>query len=175
MPLIIAVIALVASSVLLAGCELGRLGTLDQPPDRSKVEMLSVSYTTGGGFGTASQTCDKTVTIDKDGNVTLENDYDPSLVEHYKIDEETAAELKLFIEERADVFMGDVKLGDGCDGPTESIKLVTADGQVYETGGYMVSDQRFETISDKIVEAAGKDRFEEYLSKVYGLDSYHGY
>ena len=131
------------------------------------LEISSIEYSSGGGFGTQAETATITVIINDDGSVEFTNSYKESLTNEFKIEEANVKDLENYINENRDIFFKEnITDEEALDASSEYIKVKTKDGKSYDVGGYCVIDDQFDEIVDKIIESAGEEEYTEYLKEV---------
>ena len=86
-------------------------------------EIIEISYSYGGGFGTIIDTSNKTITFTPDGVIKLSNSYN-SYTETFNIDQSKYNELNDFIKENMSLFDEKPKENDDVlDGSHSSIQI----------------------------------------------------
>ena len=120
--------------------------------DYKNYEIIEISYSYGGGFGTIVDTSNKTITFTPDGIVKLSNSYN-SYTETFSINQSKYNELSDFIKENLSLFDEKPKEAkDVLDGSNSSIQIKLKNGQIKEIGGYMIKNKKFHKIEKKIYE-----------------------
>lgn len=131
------------------------------------LEISSIEHSYGGGFGTAAETATITIIINDDGNVQFTNNYKETLIKEFKIDETIVKDLENYINKNCEIFSKkDITNKDAQDAGSEYIRVKTKDGKSYEIGGYCVTDNQFNEITNKIIETAGKEEYTKYKKEV---------
>ena len=129
-------------------------------------EIIEISYSYGGGFGTIVDTSNKTITFTPDGIVKLSNSYN-SYTETFNINQAKYKELNDFIKENLSLFNEKPREDkDVLDGGNSSIKIKLKDGQIKEIGGYMIKNKKFHKIKDKIFEIIDYKKIEKYENNI---------
>ena len=129
-------------------------------------EIIEISYSYGGGFGTIVDTSDKTITFTPNGIVKLSNNYN-YYTETFSIDQSKYNELNDFIKENISLF--DEKPNedqDVLDGSSSSIRIKLKDGQIKEIGGYMIKNKKFHKIKKKIYEIIDYKKINQYEDNI---------
>ena len=129
-------------------------------------EIIEISYSYGGGFGTIVDTSVKTITFTPNGIVKLSNNYN-NYTETFSIDQSKYNELNDLIEENISLF--DEKTNedqDVLDGGKSSIQIKLKDGQIKEFGGYMIKNKKFHNIKNKIYEIIDNKKIKQYEDNI---------
>ena len=129
-------------------------------------EIIEISYSHGGGFGTIVDTSDKTITFTPNGIVKLSNNYN-YYTETFSIDQSKYNELNDFIKENLSLF--DEKPNedkDVLDGSSSSIQIKLKNGQIKEIGGYMIKNKKFHKIKKKIYEIIDYKKIKQYEDNI---------
>ena len=149
------------------GSKMKKEDSSDKKDRDTKVEIVEIKYSYGGGFGTEAYTAMKTITFTPDNNIKFSNSFDDS-VEEYQGDDEDFEDLANFIAKRIDLFDQEVKSEDALDGGSEYIEIKLKNGKTKKFGGYMVRNQKFIEIKQRvfrIVEEGRLDRYERNIGK----------
>ena len=129
-------------------------------------EIIEISYSYGGGFGTIVDTSDKTITFTPDGIVKLSNSYN-SYTETFSIDQSKYNELNDFVKENLSLFDEKPKEDKNVlDGGNSSIQIKLKNGQIKEIGGYMIENKKFHKIKNKIYEIIDYKRLNQYEDNI---------
>jgi hypothetical protein len=129
-------------------------------------EIIEISYSYGGGFGTIVDTSDKTITFTPDGIVKLSNSYN-SYIETFNIDQSKYNELNDFVKENLSLFDEKPKEDKNVlDGGNSSIQIKLKNGQIKEIGGYMIVNKKFHKIKNKIYEIIDYKRLNQYEDNI---------
>ena len=129
-------------------------------------EIIEISYSYGGGFGTIVDTSNKTITFTPDGIVKLSNSYN-SYTETFNIDQSKYNELNDFVKEYLSLFDEKPKEDKNVlDGGNSSIQIKLKNGQIKEIGGYMIENKKFRKIKNKIYEIIGYKRLNQYEDNI---------
>ena len=129
-------------------------------------EIIEISYSYGGGFGTIVDTANKTITFTPDGIVKLSNSYN-SYTETFNIDQSKYNELHDLIKENLSLFEEKPKEAkDVLDGSYSSIRIKLKNGQAKEIGGYMIKNQIFDKIKNKIYEIIDYKKLNQYKDNI---------
>ena len=129
-------------------------------------EIIEISYSYGGGFGTIVDTSNKTITFTPDGIVKLSNSYN-SYTETFNIDQSKYNELNDFVKENLSLFEEKPKEAkDVLDGSYSSIRIKLKNGQAKEIGGYMIKNQNFDKIKNKIYEIIDYKKLNQYKDNI---------
>ena len=129
-------------------------------------EIIEISYSHGGGFGTIVDTSNKTITFTPDGIVKLSNSYN-SYTETFSIDQSKYNELSDFIKENFSLFAEKPnEAQDVLDGSSSSIRIKLKDGQIKEIGGYMIKNKKFHKIKKKIYEIIDYKKINQYEDNI---------
>ena len=105
-------------------------------------EIIEISYSYGGGFGTIIDASKKTITFTPNGKVKLSNSYN-SYTEIFSIDQDKYKELNDFIIENISLFDEKPKEDENVlDGGSSRIQIRLKDGQIKEIGGYMIKNKK---------------------------------
>ena len=129
-------------------------------------EIIEISYSYGGGFGTIVDTSNKTITFTPDGIVKLSNSYN-SYTETFNIDQSKYNELNDFVKENLSLFDEKPKEDKNVlDGGNSSIQIKLKNGQIKEIGGYMIENKKFHKIKNKIYEIIDYKRLNQYEDNI---------
>ena len=129
-------------------------------------EIIEISYSYGGGFGTIVDTSNKTITFTPDGTVKLSNSYN-SYTETFSIDQSKYNELNDFIKENLSLFDEKPKEAkDVLDGGNSRIQIKLENGQIKEIGGYMIKNKKFHKIKKKIYEIIDYKKIKQYEDNI---------
>ena len=129
-------------------------------------EIIEISYSYGGGFGTIVDTANKTITFTPDGIVKISNSYN-SYTETFNIDQSKYNELHDLIKENLSLFEEKPKEDkDVLDGSYSSIRIKLKNGQSKEIGGYMIKNQNFDKIKNKIYEIIDYKKLNQYKDNI---------
>lgn len=129
-------------------------------------EIIEISYSYGGGFGTIIDTSNKTITFTPDGVIKLSNSYN-SYTETFNIDQSKYNELNDFIKENMSLFDEKPKENDDVlDGSHSSIQIKLKDGQIKKIGGYMITNKKFKKIKNKIYEIVDYKMLKQYEKNI---------
>lgn len=129
-------------------------------------EIIEISYSYGGGFGTIVDTANKTITFTPDGIVKLSNSYN-SYTETFNIDQSKYNELHDLIKENLSLFEEKPKEDKNVlDGGNSSIQIKLKNGQIKEIGGYMIENKKFHKIKNKIYEIIDYKRLNQYEDNI---------
>ncbi len=129
-------------------------------------EIIEISYSYGGGFGTIVDTSNKTITFTPDGIVKLSNSYN-SYTETFSIDQSKYNELSDFIKENLSLFDEKPKENKNVlDGGNSSIQIKLKNGQIKEIDGYMIENKKFHKIKNKIYEIIDYKRLNQYEDNI---------
>lgn len=129
-------------------------------------EIIEISYSYGGGFGTIIDTSNKTITFTPDGVIKLSNSYN-SYTETFNIDQSKYNELNDFIKENMSLFDEKPKENDDVlDGSHSSIQIKLKDGQTKKIGGYMITNKKFKKIKNKIYEIVDYKMLKQYEKNI---------
>ena len=129
-------------------------------------EIIEISYSYGGGFGTIVDTSNKTITFTPDGIVKLSNSYN-SYTETFNIDRSKYNELNDFVKVNLSLFAEKPKEDKNVlDGGNSSIQIKLKNGQIKEIGGYMIENKKFHKIKNKIYEIIDYKRLNQYEDKL---------
>ncbi len=127
-----------------------------------QLNIATIVYSFGGGYGTLASTASRIITIYSDGHVLFSNSYN-DYVEESDIEITGYNELKSFINARKDIFNRGVKENHNVsDGGSSHIKIILDNGEEYTVGGYMVDDNTFGEIVNKIYRTIDSNKFNEY-------------
>ena len=134
--------------------------------DYKNYEIIEISYSYGGGFGTIVDTSNKTITFTPDGIVKLSNSYN-SYTETFSINQSKYNELSDFIKENLSLFDEKPKEAkDVLDGSNSSIQIKLKNGQIKEIGGYMIKNKKFHKIEKKIYEIIDYKKIKQYEDNI---------
>ena len=134
--------------------------------DYKNYEIIEISYSYGGGFGTIADTSNKTITFTPDGTVKLSNSYN-SYTETFSIDQSKYNELNDFIKENLSLFDEKPKEAkDVLDGGNSRIQIKLENGQIKEIGGYMIKNKKFHKIKKKIYEIIDYKKIKQYEDNI---------
>jgi len=134
--------------------------------DYKNYEIIEISYSYGGGFGTIVDTSNKTITFTPDGIVKLSNSYN-SYTETFSINQSKYNELSDFIKENLSLFDEKPKEAkDVLDGSNSSIQIKLKNGQIKEIGGYMIKNKKFHKIEKKIYEIIDYKKIRQYEDNI---------
>ena len=126
--------------------------------------IVEVRYSTNDSYGTESSTSSMVAVISKDGIVTFANSYNAESTS-LNISPEKFSELVKVINDNSSIFYNKVKEDENIsDGSYSYITIKTVDGEM-TVGGYMVSDQKYINIENKILEVVGKETFFKYKNE----------
>lgn len=129
-------------------------------------EIIEISYSYGGGFGTIVDASNKTITFTPDGIVKLSNSYN-SYTETFNIDQSKYNELNDFVKENLSLFDEKPKEDKNVlDGGNSSIQIKLKNGQIKEIGGYMIENEKFHKIINKIYEIIDYKRLNQYEDNI---------
>lgn len=129
-------------------------------------EIIEISYSYGGGFGTIIDTSNKTITFTPDGVIKLSNSYN-SYTETFNINQSKYNELNDFIKENMSLFDEKPKENDDVlDGSHSSIQIKLKDGQTKKIGGYMITNKKFKKIKNKIYEIVDYKMLKQYEKNI---------
>lgn len=129
-------------------------------------EIIEISYSYGGGFGTIVDTSNKTITFTPDGIVKLSNSYN-SYTETFNIDQSKYNELNDFVKENLSLFDEKPKEDKNVlDGGNSSIQIKLKNDQIKEIGGYMIENKKFHKIKNKIYEIIDYKRLNQYEDNI---------
>ena len=129
-------------------------------------EIIEISYSYGGGFGTIIDTSNKTITFTPDGVIKLSNSYN-SYTETFNIDQSKYNELNDFIKENMSLFDEKPKENDDVlDDSHSSIQIKLKDGQIKKIGGYMITNKKFKKIKNKIYEIVDYKMLKQYEKNI---------
>ena len=168
--IIIVVILIVL--VLIIGTIVAAIKKHNTEEENAKVKMptkFTISYSYGGGFTTYADSLNREITIDQDGNVTIELTIDDSKVEplKYNIGKDKAKELMKFFYENE---FYDVKKDLSNNNVTDldsryiEVKSNTFNRRV---GGYAASiNNKFRKFSTKIIDIVGEEKIQEFRDSV---------
>ena len=129
-------------------------------------EIIEISYSYGGGFGTIVDASNKTITFTPDGIVKLSNSYN-SYTETFNIDQSKYNELNDFVKENLSLFDEKPKEDKNVlDGGNSSIQIKLKNGQIKEISGYMIGNKKFHKIKNKIYEIIDYKRLNQYEDNI---------
>ncbi len=129
-------------------------------------EIIEINYSYGGGFGTIISTSYKKISINQNGEITFSNNYN-SYIEKDSINQEKYDELKDFILNRISLFNEKPLDNENVlDGTTSSIIIKFKTGEVKEIGGYMIKNNKYQEIKDKIYETISAERINKYVKNI---------
>lgn len=152
----ILLLLIITLGLVLVGCK---------KEDYSNVVITKIEYSYGGGFGTESTTAEKTFTF-AEGKLVVTNSYDDSTLE-MELSKEKYEELVEFIKERMSVFDEITKKDtDVMDGGSSHLKVTLDDNTTKEMGGYMVSNEKYVEIKEKIKEITDLDAVKYYIKNI---------
>ena len=125
-----------------------------------------IEYAYGGGYGTMADTATKRIIIKSDLTVQFSNDYNNS-TKIFKISSDKYNELCAYIIDNSSIFINKPKENmNVMDGGSSHIIVKTTDGQEYNVGGYMITDKKYTNMKTKIIDIAGKKRFNNYANSI---------
>lgn len=134
--------------------------------DYSNDEIVEISYSYGGGFGTEVDTATKTITFMKNGKGKLSNSYN-SYTENFNIGKNKYMELSDFISARISLFDEKAKEAQNVlDGSSSYITIKFGDGGDKQIGGYMIENKKFKEIEKKINEVIDKKKLSQYIKNI---------
>ena len=129
-------------------------------------EIIEISYSYGGGFGTIIDASKKTITFTPNGKVKLSNSYN-SYTEIFSIDQDKYKELNDFIIENISLFDEKPKEDENVlDGGSSRIQIKLKDGQIKEIGGYMIKNKKYTKIKNKIYETIDSEKLSKYEKNI---------
>ena len=149
--------------VIIAGIS---LILINNNKEKTKEEIVEISYTYGGGFGTIIDTANKTITISQNGEVVLSNSYN-SYKETLNIEQSKYNELSDYISDRITLF--DEKANENSsvlDGSSSKISIKLKNDEVKVIGGYMIQNKKFNEIEKKIFEVIDKEALNQYEKNI---------
>ena len=131
------------------------------------VELKSISYSSGGGYGTVVDTATMTIMIYNNGLVTFTNSYNTDIEESFYISENEYKDLEICVMDNSNIFINKPKENhDVMDGSSSSVKFVTTDDIEYTVDGYMIDNDDYDKITKKILDVVDSERFFRYRDKV---------
>lgn len=129
-------------------------------------EIIEISYSYGGGFGTVITTSEKEITFSSNGEVKLSNKYN-SYTESFTIDQSKYNELKEIIIDNISLFDEKPKEDkEVSDGGYSTIQIKLKDGQIKKNGGYMIKNKKYAIIENKIYEIIDYKRLDQYEKNI---------
>lgn len=132
----------------------------------SNLDIIKVTYSYGGGYGTEADTATKTITINSDGSVIFTNSYN-SLTKDVNISSSDYEKLTNFIKKKMSLFNSIIITEDDVyDGTSSHITIESKEGKTYEVGGYMVSNKKYKEIKNMIMDTVGVETFREYVNSI---------
>lgn len=154
----IAIVALIVIAAII-------IVSLIKTNNYKRSDIVEISYSYGGGFGTIVDTSQKTITFYPNGEVKLSNNYN-SYTETFNIDQNKYNELVDSILENFSLFDEKPKEEDALDGSSSSIKIKLKNGQSKEFGGYMINNKKYIKIKNKIYETIDYKRLNQYENNI---------
>ncbi len=168
----IIIVTILIVIVLIIGIVIAAIKKHNMEEDNEKGKMptkFSISYSYGGGFTTYADSLHREITIDQDGNVTIELTIDDSKVEplKYNIGKDKAKELmEFFYENEFYSVKKDLSNNDVTDLDSRYIE-VKSNTFNRRVGGYAASlNNRFRKFSSKIVDTVGEEKIKEFRDSV---------
>ena len=138
-------------------------------------EIIEISYSYGGGFGSIIDTSTKTFTFSPDGIVTLSNSYN-SYIETLNISQIKYNELCNLIKDNFSLLDEKPKENDDIlDGSSSGIQIKLKDGQIKDISGYMLENKKFKIIKNKIYEIIDSKSLKQYIDNIKKNDTSHSY
>ena len=132
----------------------------------SKEEITEVEYSYGGGYGDEIDAASKVITFKNNGIVIFSNSYN-SFTKEFEIGVDKYDELVKFINERITIFNEHADEDkEVLDGSSSTLKITLKDGTIYKTGGYMITNEDYNAIKNKIYELIDNDSFNEYVEDI---------
>ena len=129
------------------------------------LDIVSVSYSFGGGYGTRLITACKIITI-TENEIKFSNEYN-DYVETYDMEKGKFDELVAYINNNISIFNNGVKENSNVsDGSSSNITIILKNGEERKVGGYMVEDEKYSGIVNKIYEMIDGDKFTEYKNNI---------
>ncbi len=129
-------------------------------------EIIEISYSYGGGFGTVIDTSEKTINFTPDGSVKLSNGYN-SYTETFNISQSKYSKLNDLLKDNLSLFDEEPKEDDGVlDGYSSHIQVKLKNGQIKEIGGYMIQNKNYNKIKNKIYEIIDYERLNQYENNI---------
>ncbi len=129
-------------------------------------DITYIEYSFGGGYGTIADTATRNIIIDESGHVSFTNNYD-SHIETFTLNNLEYDKLRTFIMESFDLFINKPRENnDVLDGVTSHITIKRVSGEEYKIGGYAIMDNRYGKMVNKIIDTAGRERFNKYSESI---------
>ncbi len=129
------------------------------------LDIVSVSYSSGGGYGTRLITAYRIITI-TENEIKFSNEYN-DYVETYDMEKGKFDELVAYINNNISIFNKGVKENNAVtDGSSSNITIILKNGEERKVGGYMVEDEKYRGIVNKIYEMIDGDKFTEYRKNI---------
>ena len=126
------------------------------------LDIVSVSYSHGGGYGIEFYTI---ITI-TENEIKFSNKYN-DYVETYDMEKGKFYELVAYINNNISIFNNGVKENNAVtDGSSSNITIILKNGEERKVGGYMVEDEKYSGIVNKIFEMIDGDKFTEYRKNI---------
>lgn len=139
-------------------------------------KIVKIEYSFSSNYGTMLDCAKYTITIEKDGTVTLKNSYHEDYVKTYTISVDEYDKLATYIEKNMKVFdVEDRTDNDVMDGGSSHVKITLEDGKTHETGGANPSGKDYDNLTLEIRNTVNSDKIKEYKNEVKALGEKKSY
>ena len=133
-------------------------------------KIVKIEYSFSSNYGTMLDCAKYTVTIEKDGTVTLNNSYHEDYQKTFSISTSEYDRLATYIEKNIKVFDIENRTdNDVMDGGSSNVKITLEDGKTHETGGSNPSGKDYSNLTLEIINTINYDKIKEYKNEVKNL------